>query len=739
MNYMVVSNMKPAPADDAASHNGPVQDDMATPVLLRLWQILSRWKWVILGIVASALVVGTIITLLMTPQYSATARIEISREQKNITKVEGIESADASRDMEFYETQYALLSARSLAERVTRVLRLADNSAFFEANGVRPEDTTIFATASNKPLSSTARQNRERLAVQLLLKHISIAPITRSRLVDISYTSASADLSAQIVNTWTQQFIESSMDRRFASTADARKFLEGRLSDLGMRLEESERELVNFASSKDIVPLGTVRSADGKTEVERTLVSSNLDALNTALAEATAARFTAESRAQQRNAGGTNVEALGNLAISGLRQKRAEVASEYAKMLVQFEPGYPAANALAQQLRTLDASIAREESRVMSSRSAEYSEALRRETQLKAKVDELKQSLDRQHRDSIQYNIYQREADTNRQLYDSLLQRYKEIGVAGVAANNISVVDIARIPNRPSGPSFVINLALALLGGFALSAAAVLGLEQMDEGLRNPADVARLLQLPLLGSVPNQVGTTPIEAMADTKSEISESYLSIRSNLAFSTDHGVPRTLMVTSSRPAEGKSTSAFSIATILGRTGKRVLLVDADMRSPSVHGFVGGQNAKGLSNYLAGDNDWEALVQQTTLKGLGIIAAGPTPPSAAELLSSERMRQLIAHLKEHFDHVIVDAPPILGLADAPLLTRAVEGCIFVIEAGGVAVRGLRSALERLHLVHASVFGVILTKLDANHAGYGYGYGYGYRYGGDGAAVTGL
>ena len=187
---------------------------------------------------------------------------------------------------------------------------------------------------------------------------------------------------------------------------------------------------------------------------------------------------------------------------------------------------------------------------------------------------------------------------------------------------------------------------------------------------------------------------------------------------------------MVTSTRPAEGKSTTSLAMAQVLGRTGRNVLLIDADMRSPSIHEYVGTENQEGLSNFLAGDNDWQHLIRSSDLKGLSIMSAGPTPPSAAELLSSDRMKQLIAELLGHFDHVVVDAPPILGLADAPLLSRAVEGCVFVVEAEGVAVRGIRASLDRLNSVHAQVFGAVLTKLQQRQSGYGYGYGDGYGYG---------
>uniref|UniRef100_UPI003593D748 GumC family protein n=1 Tax=Sphingorhabdus lacus TaxID=392610 RepID=UPI003593D748 len=702
------------------------QAQIAPPIILQYWQVVLRWKWVIVGIISAALALGFVVTLLATPQYTATSRIEISRDQKKITNVEALESSEAGRDLEFYQTQYSLLQARSLAERVARSLRLATNDGFFEAHGVKTETNSLFTGKTSKVLTARDRQKREKLAVDILLDQASISPIRNSALIDISYTSARPELSAQIANAWTQQFITQSMDRRFASTADARKFLEGRLADLRARLETSERDLVNYASNRGIVALGKSKDLNGKTEVERTLLSSDLEALNLALIEATADRISAESRVKQGNAG-ANAAALGNVAIAQLRQRQAEVSADYAKLLVQFEPGYPAVRALAEQIKVLDASIAREEKRVVYSRTSEFREAVQRESDIREKVEALKSGMDQQQRDSIQYNIYQREADTNRELYDGLLQRYKEIGVAGVGANNIAIVDTATTPDKPSSPNLPLNLALSLLAGIGIAAVATFALNQIDEGLRDPGNVNRLLNLPLLGSVPDVEQADTLALLQDAKSILSEAYLSIRSNLAFSTDHGVPRALMVTSTRPAEGKSTTSMALATMLGRTGKNVLIIDADMRSPSIHTFTGHTNSMGLSNFLAGDNDWMHLIRETDIKGMSLLTAGPTPPSAAELLSSDRMLMLVKQLLEHYDHVVIDSPPILGLADAPLLSRAVEGCVFVAEAEGVAIRGIKASLGRLQAVHAHIFGVVLTKLRDRQAGYGYGYGYGY------------
>lgn len=716
-------------APDANALPGTI---VKAPRLREYWQVALRWKWVIGGIILAFLLAGIVITLLMTPQYSSTVRLEISREQKNVTNVEGVEPGEAGRDLEFYQTQYSLLEARSLAERVVRQLRLANREEFFKAHGEDMDEGTIFSGTVNAEKSQANRQFDR--AVKIVQKHLSVSPIRGSRLVDVSYTSGSPELSAEIANAWAKQFILQSTDRRFASTADARVFLERRLSDLRTRVEQSERDVVNYASQKGIVSLGRAAGSEGSrngggTAQESTLVTQDLVALNDALAQATADRIAAEGRVRAEAVGGASPEALTNQAITGMRQKRAEAAADYARMLVQFTPEYEPARALKRQIDALDSAIAREEGRVVSSRRSSLLDSQMREHQLRAQVDALKSRLDRQQRDSIQYGIYQREADTNRQLYDALLQRYKEIGVAGIGADNIAVVDTAKIAVRPSSPHLMLNLAVALLLGSVAALATTLALNQIDEGVRDPNQISSLLDVPLLGSVPVVKGDVA-ELVKDAKSEISEAYLSIRTSLAFATDHGVPRSILVTSTRAAEGKTTSSMALATVLARVGKRVLLVDADMRSPSIHPYYGIGNEAGFSNYLAGDDDWSQLVRPSGMPGLSLMTAGPHPPSAAELLSTDRPRQFLDSALEQFDHIVVDSSPILGLADAPLLGRAAEGVMLVVAAGDVPLRGIQIALGRLRSVDVRLLGAILTKLEAKTANYGYGYGLDYGYG---------
>ena len=698
---------------------------MLSPILLQYWQSLVRWRFVIIGIVAVCLAVGVVVTLLMPSTYTARTQIEISREQKNVTNVEGLDSQTEGRDLEFYATQHALLKAESLAQRVARKLDLANSKAFFAAHGA---ELAILDATSDKRAPAQERQ-REREATAMLLANVEIAPIRTSRLVDLKYTSRSPELSARIANTWTQEFIGATMDRQFASTADARKFLEDRLAALRTRLESSERDVVTYATSNDIVTLDSIRDAEGRTFTQRTLASADLEALNQALTAARAERISAESKA--RGSAENSEDLLNNPLIGQLRAKQAETAAEYAKLLVQFEPGYPDARALKQQLSSLDAAIDRETRRVSGSRVQNYQQAMTRENELESRVNSLKVDLDRQRQASIQYNTYQREADTNRQLYDALLQRYKEIGVAGtVGASNIAIVDSAKIPTTPSSPNLPLNLALALLVGLGLAALTVLALEQIDEGIRHPEDVRTFLRLPLLGNVP-LADDSPIGELDDPKSHIAEAYFSVRSTLAFSTNSGLPRSIAVTSTQQGEGKSTTALALAEIIGRTGKRALLIDGDLRSPSLHDLLGIANDAGLSNLLAGEEHVNGFVGETGQRGVFALTSGPLPPSPAELLSSDRVGELLAMFAARYDHIIVDAPPVLGLADAPLIGRATQGVVYVIEAENTRRRAIGEALQRLEAVGSHILGVVVTKTDFSRYGYGYGYGYGAPYGG--------
>lgn len=709
----------------------PDPQDGGMPQLRQYLRIATRWRWVIIGVTIACVLLGLVITLLTTPQYTAVATVEIAREANKVTDFQGVERDASAFDQEFYQTQYGLLRSRALAERVAVQLRLIDDPKFFDLFKLTG-DNPAFRRVNGR-YTPAGRAERRRIAGEILLRGVSLNPTRLSRLVDIGFTSADPNFSARVANAWADNFITTNLERKVQATSYGRDLLQRQLAQQKERLDESQRQLVAYASQQQIINLPAQGGGTtGSTTVERSIVADDLAALNAALAQATAERIQAEARMRAGGGGGASAEALRNQAINSLRQRRAELAAEYQRLMVQFEPEYPAARAIQSQIDQLDRSIGREESRVSGSIQADYREAVSRETALQARVDQLKASYLDNRRRSIQYNIYQQEVDTNRALYDGLLQRYKEIGIAGgVGVNNISVVDAADVPQQPSSPRVALNLALALLAGLGLGMLTAFALEQMDEAIADPAEVERRLGLPLLGSVPKVAeGITPRDELLDRKSDLVDAYLAINTNLGFTTEHGVPRSFSVTSTRPAEGKSTTALALATMLARAGKRTILIDGDMRSPSVHHLGGVNHDKGLSNFLAGDDNIDALTFPMRDLDFTAMSAGPIPPNAAELLTGDRLSVLIDRLLERFDHVVIDSPPVMGLADAPLIASRVEGVVYAVESHGIRSSLVKTALGRLASANARIFGGVLTKFEARKAHYGYGYEYGYGYG---------
>lgn len=700
------------------------------PIIRQYLRIATRWRYVILGTVVACTILGLVLTLLMTPQYTATATIEISRESSQVTSFQGVERETSIADQEFYQTQYGLLQSRMLAERVATQLRLVDDKSFFERFGI-DQDKSAFQEVSGR-YAAAGRGERQRIAGEVLLKNVGIDPTRLSRLVAIHFTSPDPVFSQRVANAWAENFIQTNLERKVQATSYGRNLLQRELAQAKERLDGSQRQLVGYAEQQRIINL-PAQGTGGNQTAERSIVADELASLNTALSDATADRIAAEARFREAGRGGQSSEALRNQAINTLRQRRAELAAEYQRLMVQFEPNYPPALATQSQIDQIDRSIAREESRVSGSVQAEYRQAAERENALRQRVEGLKSSYLDVRRRSIQYNIFQQEVDTNRALYDGLLQRFKEIGVAGgVGVNNIAVVDTADIPQKPSSPRLFINLLISLLIGFVIGAVLAFILEQMDEAIADPAEVERRLGLPLLGSVPKVEGVEPRDALLDRKSDLVDAYLAIQTSLGFTTEHGVPRSLAVTSTRPAEGKSTTSLAVATMLARARKKVILVDGDMRSPSIHHLGGVDHDHGLSNFLAGQDDISQLTFEMHDLGFTAMSAGPIPPNAAELLTGNRLQLLIERLLETYDHVVIDSPPVMGLADAPLIASRVEGVVYAVESHGIRSSLVKTALQRLLAANAHILGGVLTKFEARKAHYGYGYEYGYGYGRD-------
>lgn len=713
-------------ADMKSDSFDPDANEETRSVITRTWQIIWRRKMVVAIVVAAALLGAIALTFLATPIYSAKATIEISRQEENIVKVDGLRPEATAIDQEFYQTQYALLESEALMDRVADKLRLASDPAFIAAYNIDPDRAAKWlldnaAAAKGMRALELRRQIREALA-----EHKQISPIRGSRIVDIYFSSPDPNLSAKIANAWVEAFIASNFDRKLQSTAFATNYLTDQLRALRSRLEKSERDLVDYANQNRIITLNAGAGADDpQSNQSTTIADANLSALNQSYARVRAERIAAESRLRS----GSSRESLSNQTLTTLRSERAKLAADYARLLSTFEPEYPEARAQKSQLDQLDASIRTEERRIWDDLQRTYSSAASEETRLANAVKQLEQENLDERRRGIQYNIFQREVDTNRELYDGLLQRFKEIGLAaGIGPNNILIVDRALPPEEPSSPNLFNNLLIGLLLGLLGSGAVIFVLEQFDQKIRSPQDVERATRYPVLGAIP----FSDDESMAhwsDPKSALFEAYMSVQTALRLTTESGVPKSLMLTSTGPGEGKSMSCLSLARALRASGKTVLVVDADLRRPSVHTKLGMVNAEGLSEYLAGQSEWKSLLRETPVEGIDILTAGTVPPNPTELLAGHRLSDLIGEAGRVYDHVFIDSPPLLGLADAPLIAEKTSASVYVIEANNVSIHDVRDALTRLKRNAQHIVGVILTKYEPEGGLLGYSGYYAYEY----------
>lgn len=696
--------------------------------LASYWHLALKHRIVIIGCFLAVVAIGAALTLLMTPIYTAQATLQIDREAARVYTADDVSPRESmSQGEDFYQTQYGLLRSRSLAERVVASLGLAATDDSLRALGVEPPPPTGTAAAQ--------AERRRAIALGVLQGGLSVTPVRGSRLVAVGFDNPDPVIAARIANGFAENFIQANLDRKYESSSYAREFLEERITQTKGRLEEAERQLVAYAANQQIINVGEPSEGGNQGGGTQSLTSSSLIALNASLAEARAQRVAAEER--WRSARSTDLmtlpEVLSNPSIQRLTEQRAALDSEYQQKLSIYQPDYPEMVRLKAQIDEADGQIRTIAGNIRTSIQSQYVIAANQERALQGQVSGLTGDVLDQRDRSIQYNILQRELDTTRTLYEGLLQRYKEVGVTGdVTANNISIIDTATPPGGPSKPNMMINLALAAIFGLGLGVVAALVLEALDETVATPDDVEKKLGIPVLGVVPLlDKGQTTAAGLADIRSGFSEAYYSLRTALQFSTPDGAPASLLVSSARPAEGKSTTAYAVAINLARVGKQVLLIDGDLRNPSMHRVVGVDNERGMSNLLSGSSDLASVVQRTRQDNLFFIPCGPLPPNPAELWGSDRLRQFLIEARNNFDHVIVDGPPVLGFADSPLLAATVGGVLFVLESRGTRRGQARGALRRLKVGRARLLGAVLTKFNAKSTSYGgYDYAYDYNYG---------
>ncbi len=705
------------------SENGEKEID-----LVQYWRVIVKRKWTVMGAFAIVFLTGLMATLLTTPIFRATATVQIERQSMRVVNVPGVEPVEDPYDMEFYETQFQLLQSRSMAEKVAA--QLDPNDPVFAVMSAPSPWVKLKQMVLGKPDSEQSVDPAARRAqlVGLVQSGLMVEPVSRSRLARIHFDSPDGALSARVANAVATGFIESNMERRIDTSSYAKEFLEDRLEQVKLKLQDSEKALAEFAQREQIVNIGDRSS----------LLNSDLSALNGALTAAKQERIAAEARMSQ----GQGMNAMShplmmeNQGVQALRATRAKLEAEYQEKLLVYKPAYPLMQQIKSQIDNIDKQLANEMQLVRNNLGSNLQAAREMEARLQQQVDELtSQVLSLQSR-STDFTVLEREVETNRQLYDALLQRYKEIGItSNVDANNVSVVDSALVPGGPYKPDLRRNLMLASALGLILGILLAFLFEFLDDTLKRPDEIERHLGLGVLGVIPKLDKVTPDEALLDPRSAFSEAYRSVRTSLQFSTDDGVPKCLLVTSPSASEGKSTTALTLARNFAQLGRRVLLIDADLRNPSLHRTLGTDNSVGLSNYLAGSIKPAAAIKPTKTLRLTFIPSGPLPPNPAELLAGPKMLSLLALAGEKFDQVIIDGPPVMGLADSPILANVSAGTLLVIEAGSSRIATAKAAFKRLLGARAHVVGALLTKYDAKVAGYGYGGEYGeyqyYSYGG--------
>jgi capsular exopolysaccharide synthesis family protein len=669
--------------------------------LLKILRLFNKRKWLIAGVAVTFAVLGLLAAFAQTPLYTATMRLQIDRTAPRILKGGDADTNSTDVDDTSYATELELLKSLNLAERVASLTRVAGD-----------------------PRSGSNLADQGRAAASEISAGLAVKPIANTRLVDIAYTDRDPARAQRVANAFGEAYVASNLDKRFQANAYAKSFLEDQLQQLKLRLEAAENGLLAFAEKEQIL------AGSDKTSVAET----NFGAANSALGSIIAERIKNEQlwRQVEKSSGIDVPQLLTNKTIDELRARRGQLVAEYQEKSQTFRADYPAMAQLSNKIKEIEHQIGLEVKAVKSSLKAAFDASLSQENEMKHRIEELRgETLDLQKR-SIQYNTLKREADTTRTLYESLLQRYKELDVAsGVGANNVFIIDKAQIPSAPSSPNRpkIIFLALALGLGAGLAAAFVM--EQFDDLIYSPVEAEEASGLALIGVIP-RVGPKQNfeEETKNPLSSISEAFRSACTSLQFSTESGVPKSLLITSSMPTEGKSSTALGIARHFAALSLKVLVVDGDMRNPSLHSKTGIDNSIGLSTYLTHNCEpTDAIRRYESGKSyLYIMTSGPLPPNPVELLHGARFASLLSAGGEIFDLIIVDGPPVMGMADALILSNMVRATLFVIASKQGRTGQVRNAIKRLAAARVTPIGLLLTKFDAKSDGYGYDYHYTYR-----------
>ncbi|GAA4018924.1 exopolysaccharide regulatory tyrosine autokinase VpsO [Sphingomonas swuensis] len=686
-----------------------------------LMLMMRRYRLMMIGIVLLALAAGAASILLSKPVYRAEAKLEIQPQAFRVTGAENvIPDAGRTENDRILQTQVDLIQSSATARHAADRLSLYESQPFLEEAGLSSRPTGLA---------------RDSLVAGALQDRLSISSPSSTRIISIGVDSQDPAFAAKAATTVARTYIDDSLQRRLDTYAGSQRFLEGQLATTKRRLEGVERQLVDYARASGLVDAGNAAGIAGSSGERRSIVSASLVNLNAALSQAEANRMEAQQR--WRQAQGSSVmslpEVLANPAVQELTRKKAELTATLEQERVRRQDEHPAIVQARAQIQELDGQIAAIAGGIRSSIGNQYRIAAGHEGALRSDVNALKAATFGEQSKEVRYNILKREADTNRNLYNTLLQRYHEISAqASNRSNPVSLIDAAEVPVAPIWPRPALNMALAGLAGIVLALGAAFARQRMDQKVHGPSDAERDLQAPLLGVVPAIGRGEDLQTALDSpRSAVTEAHHAIclaLGPIAEIGDHGV---ILLTSTGPGEGKSTTALKLAIHSAGAGQKVLLIDGDMRRGSLHRLLGRPSAPGLANLVSRDSDEELgpLLHRCEPQGIWLLTRGRSNRNPAELLSGDRFAAILAEARVRFDVVIIDGPPVLGLADAPRLGGLADATIFLVEANHTSKDHARMALRRLAEAGATRIGLVIAKYDpakdVGNVGYGYRYDY--------------
>jgi len=715
--------------------------------------ILLRRKWIIILSVLFCIITVAISTLLTKPLYRATAVIEIIPDPPKITSFdkESERSSNVWDTDEFYETHYKLLRSQSFAKHVINELGMVPK-ADLENNEKQENKQSFFVFLKNSiseivgiesvkdevkeefdPIQeSEDRKNLENSIAAGFIGGVAITPDRKSRLTYVNYISTDPAYAAKSVNTIVDEYTRWTVSRKHSATKVAREFLEIQLDNSKASLEKSEEELSKFAKSVNVVSL----------DKDLNLTYKQLEEINSAYAESETDRLSKQALFSEIENGNYDYlpQVIQDEALQELLVVRTNLNSEFLNKSAIYGPNYPEMKQLKAQLGAVNQAIEKKKKDVAESLKKDYRASVNKEKLLKERAEEQNIRAGILNEQAIQYKILEREVNTNKSIYDKLLQRLKETEItSALNTTNINVVDYALTPNFPFKPNIKSNILMALFIGLLVGCFLALLLEHFDNAIRDDSEIKRKFPLPYLGSVPllsasDQESQVNMEKIVhyNPRSIISEAFRVIRTSIMYSNPDNPPKSILVTSSQPLEGKTTSASNLALSLTQNGKSVILIDADLRKPRLHKLFANGNSRangyGLSNYLIGEAELDEIIHDNEGLGLNVVTSGTIPPNPAELLGSNKMHELIDKLIEKFDYVIMDGAPVMGFADSRLLSRFVDGVVLVTSIGITQRNNLKNVIEEIYKVGGNILGTVVNRQSAGKGKYGYNYYYYYN-----------